>query len=259
MHSGSLPGRFSGLLICLVFLFSVQIANGSDIRLSIEVLLEHQVPGANGQDWYHDTATLEEQWLFDVYREFAFNPLWIEDARLNKKGKILFEKLLTAEEHGLNPPDYKLREIRRLLASEESKQLAMLDVLLTEGILRFVHDISEGRSQARRAFPQLFPEAGNVDFDAVSLIENIRSTLRLSEYLATLGPQHSAYPVLQAALTKYRLISKNGGWLTIASGKAIRLGSTDLRVPAIQQLLVAVGDLSSASPIANDVVNELTS
>jgi L,D-transpeptidase YcbB len=241
--------------LMLLTLFSPQIATGKP--LSVVQELRCYVTELQGQDWFKDTNTHEEQWLCDVYQDADFSPFWIENNGLSNRGRMIFEKLLTAEGHGLNPKDYEIPEIRELLKTKENKQLAQLDVLLTEGILRFIYDISEGRIQAQRAFPRLFAEAGSIEFDAGNIMEEIRSTLHLREYLDRLGPQHAAYKNLRKTLVDYRLLAKLGGWPKIAKGKILYPKGEDSRVPSIQQLLVVVGDLSAESATGN-LFNEQT-
>ncbi len=243
--------RLEKIVVCFVLLCSVQISNASDIRSSIEEIMQHHVPELLGQDWYNNAILLEEQWVFDVYEGVAFTPLWLEGKGLDSKGEEIVRMLRSVEKHGLTPADYKIGEINKILETEDSNQLAVLDVLLTEGTLRFIHDITEGRSQARRAFPELFAEAGNIAFDPLSIISGIQTSQHLGEYLDNLGPQHAAYKQLQKALAEYRLIHNQGGWPVIPEGKTIHPGDIDLRIALINQLLLVTGDMSLSSETGN--------
>jgi len=230
-----------------LLLFSWQIVTASDLNQSIRQLLQHHVPELQGKDWYNEAVPLEEQWVFDVYQRQDFSPLWVADNWLSKTGEILFETLLSAPSHGLAPEDYNINEIQEIMRAKEYTQLALLDVLITKGILRFVHDITEGRSQAQRAFPLLFTEAGNRKFDPGVIVDTIHSSINLGSYLSSLGPKHVAYKQLQKALTDYRLRASTGGWPVIPEGKTIHPGDVDSRVTLIKQLLLATGDLEVLS------------
>ncbi len=238
-------------LIVLFALCFWQIASAANMNQSIESMLQHHAPELQGLDWYDEVVSFEEQWLFDVYQDNVFAPLWVGRDGLDSKGKLLFEKLLTVGQHGLDPEDYNAGEIKNIVRRKNAEQLALLDVLLTEGTLRFIHDITEGRSQARRAFPELFAEAGNIAFDPLSIISGIQTSQHLGEYLDNLGPQHAAYKQLQKALAEYRSIHNQGGWPVIPEGKTIHPGDIDLRIALIKQLLVATGDMPLSSETGN--------
>ncbi len=231
-------------LVILSSLCCWQIASAATVNHSIESMLQYHALELQTLEWSNEVVSFKEQWLFDVYQQNAFAPLWVVGEELDSKGKQLYEKLLTAGQYGLNPDDYNAGKIKKIVTAKEIQQQALLDVLLTEGMLRFIHDITEGRLQAQRAFPELFAEAGNIAFDPLQIIATIHGSMNLKEYLDGLGPQHTAYKLLEKALVEYQVMYNRGGWPEISEGKTLYPGNDDPRVRLIQQLLSATGDMT---------------
>ena len=232
-----------GAIVCSLGLVQVARANGSGSTIE-QILLGQEMTrkvqaGASGD------AAQEEQWLVDVYQQRGFASLWLKRDGLNRKGKIILEKLKTAEAHGLEQQAYNVDEILQLLEIEGENHTALLDILITEGIHRFIHDLSKGRSKAQLAFPRLFAEAGSVECIPGCVVEGVDSTKLLRAYLDKLGPRHRAYHQLQKTLVHYKEIAEKGGWPEIEPGKTLKVGDTDSRVAAIWQLLFIVGDLQT--------------
>ncbi len=68
----------------------------------------------------------------------------------------------------------------------------------------------------------------------------------IAGFLKTQAPAHSAYQGLRKALSRYRQLEQNGGWESIPSGKTIRPGESDPRIPLITQRLASTGELATA-------------
>ena len=232
-----------GTFFCSLGLVQVALANGSSS--TIEQILLGQEMKRQVQTGASADAAQEEQWLVDVYQQRGFSSLWLRRDGLNRKGKIILDKLKTAEEHGLEQKAYNVEEILQLLELEGENRSALLDILITEGIHRFIHDLNKGRSKAQLAFPRLFAEAGSVECIPGCVVEGVDSTKLLRSYLDNLGPHHRAYRQLQEALVHYKAIAENGGWPEIEPGKILKVGDTDSRVAAIWQMLFIVGDLQT--------------
>ena len=226
---------------------AVHQASATSVNLALESELSHCAPELCESDWYSNTVDLEDQWLFKVYQNLAFQPLWVSKDRVKTDGLVLLKNLLTADLHGLVPADYNTEKIQSLMNSAEPGQLARLDIALTKGFLRYTYDLSEGRSVAKQAFPELFAEAGADLFDPNLSISQLKLSDGLHEYLLSLGPRHRYYELLRDALADHRRIKMLGGWPEIAAGATLYSGDTDPRVPAIKKLLKMVGDLDGTN------------
>ncbi len=83
----------------------------------------------------------------------------------------------------------------------------------------------------------------DIRFDPSTATEKALNAPDLAVYLASLPPAHQHYANLKKALMTYRAMEKNGGWPSIAAGKAIRPGDNDHRLPDVIRRLSVTGDL----------------
>ena len=223
-------------------------ASADSVVRALESELSNCVPELCESGWYNNTVALEDQWLFKVYHNLAYQPLWVSKDGVKAEGRVLLKNLLTADIQGLVPADYNTDKIASLMDSVQPDQLARLEVALTKGFLRYTYDLSVGRNAARQAFPGLFPEAGEDQFDPNLSISQLKLSDNLQDYLRSLGPKHRYYEQLRDALADHRRIKTLGGWPEIDSGPTLHPGDTDPRVPALKKLLKIVGDLDQAHP-----------
>jgi murein L,D-transpeptidase YcbB/YkuD len=244
--------HFRRIIVTICFasfiIFSaVHQASANGVSSALQSELSHCAPELCESDWYSNTVDLEDQWLFKVYQNLAFQPLWVTKDEVKTEGLVLLKNLLTADLHGLVPADYNTEKIESLMNSVEPEQLARLDIALTKGFLKYTYDLSEGRRVARQAFPELFAEAGVDLFDPNLSISQLKLSDDLHDYLLSLGPRHRYYELLRDALADHRRIKMLGGWPEIAAGTTIHPDDTDPRVSAIKKLLQMVGDLDGTN------------
>ncbi|KQM36332.1 peptidoglycan-binding protein [Sphingomonas sp. Leaf10] len=70
---------------------------------------------------------------------------------------------------------------------------------------------------------------------------------RLAAWVASLPPPYAGYDTLVAGLARYRKISANGGWPTVAAGSELRMGGRGAQVAALRKrLAVEDPDLSAS-------------
>ncbi len=198
-----------------------------------------------GCEWSSIKVTRQEQWICSVYHNLGIHPLWVNANGPTTRAKLIFAALKTVTPDGLNPSDYNMEQIESLWESRTAKDLAKLDMDITTGILRYVHDMQEGRFAPNRNNPKLFAQAGNSIFDPVQAIFNARNSTDMATFLADLAPGHRHYQELKKELRHYRTIAEGDGWPVIPAGKTIQPGTTDSRIPALHQLLHKTGDLKS--------------
>lgn len=232
-------------VLCILFSMGSSAAGQFEDALFNE--LEHHVPELASSSWYGEALAVEEQWLFEVYRENGFQPIWFSDTALGEAAMVLLDTLENADQHGLAPQDYNLESITALLDRASPAERARLDLALTDGFLRYVHDLSEGQSKARHAFPELFSEAGSPAFSPLEAIRFADHPGGLQGNLSSLAPQHRYYRQLTEALAEYRKIAQLGGWPSIKDGPTLHPGESDPRVAPLRDLLITTGDLEQDS------------
>lgn len=168
--------------------------------------------------------------LVALYRAKGFKPFWIAGGEPSARAKVLRHFLDDAGGEGLRPEDYGTEAIGRLWLKSDPDSLARLELLLTQGYLRYAADVGRGRDAARRleeqaqATPSAAPRKG-------------LETPGLAPFLEHLAPQHPEYAALKQALKDYRALAQQGGWPTIPSGPTLQPGMSDPRIPSIRQRL----------------------
>ena len=177
-----------------------------------------------------------------------FSPSGSQIRGLGEAAMVLLDTLENADQHGLAPQDYNIETDHCPAGRATSPaERARLDLALTDGFLRYVHDVSEGQSRARKAFPELFSEAGSPAFSPLAAIQFEGHPGGLQGYFNALVPQHRYYRQLTEALAEHRKIAKLGGWPLIGKGPTLHPGESDPRVAQLRELLIATGDLDQDS------------
>ncbi len=245
----NLGNSASILLISALFMVFclASSATGEEFDEALLNELEHHVPELASASWYGEALEVEQQWLFEVYRENGFQPFWLADTSLSEAAMVLLDTLENADQHGLVPQAYNTETITALLDASSSAERTRLDLALTDGFLRYVHDLSEGQNKARKAFPELFSEAGSPAFSPLKAFQFEGHPGGLQGYFSALGPQHHYYRQLTEALAEHRKIVELGGWPTIEDGPTLHPAESDSRVVQFRELLITTGDLERAS------------
>jgi murein L,D-transpeptidase YcbB/YkuD len=175
--------------------------------------------------------------LATIYLELGARPLWVSLDGPGDKARTIVEFITRAGDEGLDPVAYQLPEIMALWESRQPDDLAQLDTLISYNAVKYIHDMSFGQLIFYSAAPELFTEAGNVEFNPVAAVEACLEADDLAAYLHALAPRHRWYRDLKLALARLRAEPEQTGWTVIDNGPLIRPGDTDPRVPAIRQNL----------------------
>lgn len=181
--------------------------------------------------------------LSTIYHETGGRPFWVTNSGPNKRAGDILEHLLNSFREGLNPEDYEVTALQNLWYSQEPKDLARLDTLLTYNLVKYIHDLSYGQLKFRTSEPELFAEAGDDTFNPVASVETALAADDIGRYLDELPPQHHYYQSLRVALSHYRELAKKTGWETVPAGPLIRPGNPDDRLEAILNRLIMLGEI----------------
>ncbi len=187
----------------------------------------------------------QDRCLATIYHATGDKPLWVNENGPTARAATAFSYLRAADTEGLVPADYKAEEIANLWSSRNIPDLALLDTLLTYNLLLYAHDVSYGQLESYATNPNILQDTGRQDFDPLITAQTIFAATDLAEYLASLPPGHQHYKSLKIALKTYRELAAAGAWKTIDSGKTLRPGENDPRVPAIRIRLHLSGDLET--------------
>jgi len=147
---------------------------------------------------------------------------------------------------GLNPADYHLAAIERLLEQRQESDTpaleADLDILLSDAVAGMIDHTRFGRVRPVTLDPtwNVDPRKGAppVDLALAKIVESRNPRQAIEER----KPRHFIYLGLKKALADLREIAAKGGWPTVPAGRVIRPGASDPRIPAIRARLAATGE-----------------
>ncbi|MEX2380460.1 MAG: L,D-transpeptidase family protein, partial [Vicingaceae bacterium] len=150
--------------------------------------------------------------------EDFLSPKWSHQ----ENAKQLLEAIKAAEHEGLNPEDYHLVGIEKLMnkiadsdrASPED--VAELEILLSDAFLLLSSHLAVGKTDAKTIDPQWHAAKRELAIDWPVFIDSVLAAKKVSETLYSLTPKHSQYLNLSKALHKYKLIQEAEGWETFS-------------------------------------------
>ena len=164
-------------------------------------------------------------------------------------------------EDGLNPSDYHLAALDRLLSErEQSRSPALeadLDILLTDAVAGMVDHVRYGRVRPITLNPSwnVDPREGAPPLEGE--VARIAGAGSAEKAIQESKPNHFIYAGLKGALAQLREIAAKGGWPTVPAGKTIRPGAKDPRIAAIRARLLAAGELQGGDPASTVYDSEL--
>ncbi len=185
-------------------------------------------------------ATLQQ-----VYAGRAYRPFWVGPGQGSGRIQELLEILDRAENEGLEPNDYAIKEIKARIGQDTPDGLAELELLLSHELLHFASDLRTGRLATRNVDPEIFIQPGKIDRRKV--LEDALGSNGLARFLGSLTPSNPFYRRLRRALSEYRTIAAEGGWTVLPAGPSLKPGTHDPRVAALRRRLGLSGDLKTVT------------
>ena len=184
------------------------------------------------------------------YADRGFAPLWMKPAGDGAPAFVPAAALAVAvlddsAKDGLASATYHGEAVSGLAAlpnASDDNRLAM-ELLLTDGVLRYARDLRAGRTAPRRISRDIAvsPPAVNPGDTALQAVESGDP----ATVLKALVPANPAYQGLRRALAALRQMEKAGGWPQVPALKGktkLEPGSSDAAVPALRDRLAASGD-----------------
>ena len=245
-----------GLLLCGIMWFAVfsawsapapaQSAEAEAINARMEALQAGEALAIGG------TSIAAWQLLPRLYASRSFMPLWPDEKRIAE----LLALLETAPQHGLDTADYGLESLRSVLAratlSGNSFDLADLDILATEALVRFGYHLRFGKVNPASQDAHINFRRELLRNPLQSIPALIDSPLPLAEQFAANFPFGPIYRSLQRVLADYVALEAAGGWPAVGTGPSLHPGDTDSRLPSLRARLRVTGELSGSADHAGD-------
>ncbi len=200
-----------------------------------EQLLESKI--ANKPISFNGIVLYSQNELQSFYSDRNFELAWKE----KKDREDLLESLRLSYDEGLDPSDYHLEKIEKLLKINHKKlsdkDVVELDLLMTDAYILYASHLASGKveqSKIRKDW-EIPPNTKPIKVDsllAVSLKNN-----KIIESFNNEKPQTFLYQYLKRSLKKYRAIVNDGGWVKISEGETLKKGMTDDRIVDIRKYL----------------------
>lgn len=200
---------------------------------------------------------------FYAARNFA--PLWLGEAQgaapapFTAAAAATARTLQNAAAEGLNPQSYHADRATALAAADDGDNLeaaderrSALELLLTDGLLRYVRDVRTGRLPPKKISADLDVTPPAVD--AAEVVLSVAAAADPAAALAALAPKNPDYLRLRQALADLRRVERNGGWPVVPAFKGktkLEPGAADPAVPVLRARLAASGDYAGPRPAAH--------
>ena len=193
-----------------------------------------------------DEPVFASEALPKFYEAGAYQPVWIEKDRPNKKLFLLVDMLKNAGEEGLRSQDYHLPEMLSILgliekfdkfSDEFLKHLVDLELLCTDAFMIYGSHLVCGRINPETIDPEW--HANRRGHDMSVILRKAVESGKIDESLRLLLPHYQEYTRLKTALTHYRAIRDQGGWNKILEGSKIQKGDSGERVIALIKRLIS--------------------
>lgn len=257
-HGNGRDGRFTLVLCCwwllsaLLLMPTVLAAAplAEETGVVLERLLAESRPPlwvSLGRDWPLDDKTLSA-----FYRQRGYRPAWSDNTGVSPLAAELLDELRSLGRHGLCVEDYLIEPIAQLLRQADDcrrfgllydgRDLALLDLLLSEAFFRVSADLGSGRVRGA-AFHGRSPVPRRPE--PAALYGELLTRSRVADYLESLLPLEPGYLRLLQTLEAYRLVAVSGGWPRLEAGPLPPLGGSDPRLATLRRRLELSGDLAT--------------
>jgi L,D-transpeptidase YcbB len=205
------------------------------------------------------TSTRLSDQVSKFYELQNFQPVWSNNSKVLAQANTFIEIIKDAENEGLRPTDYHLKDIDIMLNEiqkgndpSDPHLIAQFDLLMTDAFILYLSHLINGRIEPQGVDLTWLKNHSNVDF---------RKILTLS-----LGPnqfqnvisnyENPLYIRLRTALINYKIIQTNGGWPLVPSGPKIEKGQRGGRIKVLRERLMISGDLNVESTNESDIYDE---
>jgi murein L,D-transpeptidase YcbB/YkuD len=178
---------------------------------------------------------------------------WVGTGRMTP----FIQRLLDAEDDGLNPDDYPvdtLIDLRDSLDVSDPMSSARAELYFSAFFVAYASDLKTGRVIPQKVDPRLFRNRKTID--VLRLLTDMSKYREPTKYLNEFEPKNPQYQALKKLLVHYRALAAKGGWGIVEPGVNLKPGMTDPRVAEMRKLLTATGDYEWQTPGDPDFYDE---
>ena len=183
------------------------------------------------------------------YAARGFRPAWTTPFGLSPAGREVARALSAADRHGLDPSAYALPEGMTANDGLTADAQVLAELVAARTLRAYAHDVRAG----------LLPELRNDEdsqlprksLDIPALMAGVAEDPQAG--LAALPPRTPAYRNLLQALVLARAVPAAEPPM-VDAGPSLRPGDIDVRVPALRERLIWLGDHAALDPMAKGAI-----
>ena len=239
-------------------------ANGADAPASVQGGAQPLLDSLYIIKAFRDEPRFKPQLLAArrFYRERGFRLGWFRNHQPVPQAQTLQSIVAKAQDEGLDPKDYQVRDFKKLFADLEKARPdsvrrnaleRQIDVALTGTYLKWASDYYRGAANPRDSKSttwQVKPNKIKLHKALLTFLGERKSRYNYYEF----APLHPEYDQLKKALADYRAQERAGGWPALPAGLSLKPGQTLPAVAALRQRLLGstgpVPATTTAAPVA---------
>ena len=189
---------------------------------------------------HHDIDTASLSRLYPHPDDY----LWIKNQEINNQAYIALDFIANSSNHGLDPNNYHFELLQQLDPAHDDES-HLYDLVLSDGLLKLLRDISIGRLDPKTVDPKW--SIPRIPFDAALFLQRALSENYFEASLYSLIPTSDQYRQLTKAAVRYQKIINRGSWGEIPEDSKLRIGDKHLNISLIRNRL-AIENRSSEIP-----------
>jgi L,D-transpeptidase YcbB len=154
--------------------------------------------------------------LRQVYENRQFQPMWTGSRGAESDAARVLDQLRHAGDDGLRPEDYRVEHLTVMAADEHAKSSSDFELLMTDSVLRYAHDLKSGRVKPTDVDEDVALPA--IGFNYAKALSDAAASHNVARYLTDMAPNQLDYVRLKQALAQYRGVAAVGGWAMLPAG-----------------------------------------
>ena len=201
--------------------------------------------------------------LLRVYADSTARGIWVAGAKFTRQADALLAELVAAQARGLRPSDYDAESLARAATilrsgapgATQGAELLRIDARLTLSAMRLMDHAHRGRADPR-SLGFAFPRAHG-QHDYARLVVALSRAPDVHAMLDSLEPPFSRFRALEGLLSRYRTLAADSTLSALPKlSSPVRPGERWNGMPALQRLLVALGDITAATAASLHAEND---
>ncbi|BFM09918.1 L,D-transpeptidase family protein [Simiduia litorea] len=179
------------------------------------------------------------QVLMEFYQANEFEPIWLDQGKLNEQALAFIGILGAVVSEGLLPEDYHYQQF------QSPAQFAPIDLelALSDGLLTLASHLLAGKTEATQFTPEW--KANPRPRQLEGILPKIAAGTDIKRLLDEARPQQIRYRRLIAVVEQYARLTDRP-WPQLANAPSIKAGAKDERIVEIAERLKLLGDLDPA-------------